>query len=265
MKLLSYIKQVFLITSITIASVVGITSSFSCDDPCETLALADLTIPVIVDAFDQLGNPIIDPVTGQRIQALNELFYNQRTGEYFNSDNPPSQGLLVGDVIQMATNVYNAFSESKCELGAGAAPTATDAKLNVSGSPFPELNGTYQLGSMPTPFIPYNSNGFTATAFSLQTPGYYSVDMNANVDRTVEEHSYNNNFYVGDQGSYSRGNTFVFYVEENPNKKVFVTSRKLKMDDLAPKTVDELKNLEVYNFITSEKYTQWIIEKYSSK
>jgi hypothetical protein len=262
MKTLATLKKIILISVISILSVLGTTTSLSCE-PCKVLALADLTIPLIADAFDQYGNPIIDPNTGQTIQAINELFYNQRTGELFNYENPPSQGLLVGDVIQMATSVYNQFSESECELGGNAAPTGTDAKLNVSGSPYPEYNGVYQLNSMPTPQINYQQRGFTATAFQLLTPGYYSVNFNANRDRSITEHDFNNNFYVGDSGNYNRGNSsFSFVVEDAQNNKAGIDFIKLSLKDLAPKTIEEMKSMEIYRFITSDDYKHWILKNY---
>lgn len=262
MKTLATLKKTALIIIISILSVFGTTTSLSCHpDPCHLLELADLTIPRIAEAFDQNGSPIIDASTGQAIQAVNELFFNQRTGEYFNYENPPSQGLLVGDVIQMATKVYNQFSETECDLGASAAPTATDAKLNVSGSPYPELNGTFQLNSMPTPTIPMNSNGFTATIFQLATPGYYSVNMNANKGRTIPEHSYNNNFYAGDQGNYSRG-SFIFFVEENTENRNSNTFSGFKVESLAPQTIEDVKAMDIYKFVHSEAYTEWILNKY---
>jgi len=264
MKTIATLKKIALIVLISAISVLGTTTSFSCIEPCSALALADLTIPAIADAFDQSGNPIIDPNTGQRIQAVNELFFNQRTGEYFNYENPPNQGLLVGDVIQMATKVYNEFSENDCDEGASAAPTATDAKLSVSGSPYPELNGIFQLNSMPTPTIPYNSNAFTATIFQLATPGYYALNMNANKGRTIEEHNYNNNFYVGDQGNYGKGNSFTFYVEDNKN---FGQSNRIdtfKRVDLSPDSFEDVKAMEIYRFVHSESYKEWILRNYGS-
>ncbi|WP_299124052.1 hypothetical protein [uncultured Winogradskyella sp.] len=264
MKIFNILRKTALIAFISIISVFGTSTSLSCEVLCDALALADLTIPVIADAFDQNGNPIIDPNTGQKIQAINELFFNQRTQEFFNSENPPNQGLLVGDVIQMATSVYNEFSETDCESGALASPTATDAKLSVSGSPYPELNGTFQLNSMPTPTINYGSKAFTSTIFQLATPGYYAVNMDANKGRTIPEHSYDNNFYVGDQGNYSRGNSYLFYVEDNLDGKNITKLSSYKRNDLAPKTFEEVKALEIYKFLHSEAYKEWILEKYKS-
>lgn len=234
-------------------------TAFECEDTCDALQLADLTIPPIADAFDQFGNPIIDQSTGQTLQGINELFYNQRTNEVFNYDNPPSQGLLIGDVIQMATSIHNKFSETECNLGEDATPTDTDAKLSISG---PEFNGVLPLNSMPTPTIPFQGKGFTATAFQLVTPGYYSVEFNANKTRSLQEHSFNNNFYYGENGSYNRKKSFSFTVEESDVK----SNSTLKIenynnDDLAPKTVEEMKALYIYQFIHSNQYKNWILKK----
>ncbi|OUR96070.1 hypothetical protein A9Q86_16455 [Flavobacteriales bacterium 33_180_T64] len=265
MKYLNNIKRLFCIISITILSITTVSTNLSCDtDPCDLLSLADLTIPIIADLFDQNGNPIIDQNTGQIIQGLNELYYNRRTDELFNNQFPPSQGVLVGDVIDMATSIYNVFSTTECELGSAASPSSTAPTLSING---PLYTGEQPLQPMPTPYVPSNGKVFTATTFQVLTPGFYSVDFNANAPRNVPEHNFNNNFYFGDNGNYNSRITkkHSFIVELNPNR---LASKNLKFysnKEIAPKTIEEMKNLKIYKIITSSRLENWYKEKFGLK
>jgi len=261
MRHLHIIKRSLSIFGIIIVSAFSISTNLSCEDPCDTLALADLTIPVIADLFDQFGNPIIDQNTGQIIQGLNELYHNRRTGEVFNNQFPPSQGVLVGDVIDMATSIYNVFSSTDCELGTTAAPSTTAPRLTING---PLYTGEQPLEGMFTPQIPSNNKVFTATAFQVLTPGFYSVDFNANAPRNVPEHSFDNNFYFGADGNYSRKKPS-FTVTENPNILSENTRVTMIKKDVAPKSLEEMKNMEFYKFLTSEKLGEWYQEKLKVK
>ncbi|GAB5400506.1 MAG: hypothetical protein Aureis2KO_20910 [Aureisphaera sp.] len=233
------------------------------DDPiaCDVLALADLLIPPVVDLLDQNGVPLIDPQTGQILSAVNELYFNRRTGEYFNSDIPPTQGVIVGDIIEMGTNIFNTFSSNECEVGGNAAASTTAPELFITG---PFFNGVLPLEGMPTPPIPIGNRQLTATAFQLVTPGNYSVDFNANAPRNVQEHEYDNNFYFGSNGSYG-GLTpsWSFQVEENdkfPNRNANDYSNY----NIAPKTSDEMKELSLYKFVNSGKFKEWYLTKINS-
>ncbi|MDG5492552.1 hypothetical protein [Psychroserpens sp. SPM9] len=262
MKYLHTFKRLLSMVGIVVISVFSITTNLSCeDDLCDAIALADLTIPVVADLFDQFGNPIIDQNTGQIIQGLNELYHNRRTGEVFNNQFPPSQGVLVGDVIDMATSIYNVFSATDCELGNTAGPSTTAPKLTIDG---PLYSGEQPLEGMFTPQIPANNKVFTATTFQVLTPGFYSVDFNANAPRNVPEHSFDNNFYFGNNGNYSRKSP-AFEVRENPNRLSNSQGTFEIKKNLAPKTMEAMKNMEFYKFLTSEQLGAWYQEKLSQK
>ena len=238
--------------------------AFKCEDEiCDFIALADLTIPTLVDLFDTNGQPLIDSNTGQQVTASNELYYNHRTGEYFNADFPPVFGLEVGDVIEIATNIFNNYSQDNCTEGSTAAPTKTGPTLSVSG---PFFEGTVPLQGMPTPSIPDNQRALTATAFTLATPGNYQVNFNANVDRTIDEHSYNNNYYYGNNATYSNSGRLSFIVEENKNN---VSKKDINTNDfkssIAPKHINNLKDLRIYNFFKSEAYINWYKNQLQNK
>lgn len=261
---LNFIKRTCCIIGITLLSVTTVSTNLSCDpEPCDLLSLADLTIPVIADLFDQFGNPIIDQNTGQIIQGLNELYYNRRTGELFNNQFPPSQGVLVGDVIDMATSIYNVFSETNCELGKSAGPSTTAPRLTING---PLYNGDLPLQGMPTPSIPSNDKVFTATTFQVVTPGFYTVEFNANAPRNIPEHSFDNNFYFGNDGNYSRlSRPFAFSVEAHPNSRLNQNPELYSNEDIAPRTLNEMKTLEIYKIITSDRLEKWYKEKFGIK
>lgn len=261
MKYLHTIKRSLSIIGIVLVSSFSISTNLSCEDPCDTLALADLTIPVVADLFDQFGNPLFDQNTGQIIQGLNELYHNRRTGEVFNNQFPPSQGVLVGDVIDMATSIYNVFSSTDCELGATAGASTTAPKLTING---PLYSGEQPLEGMFTPQISSNNKVFTATAFQVLTPGFYSVDFNANAPRNVPEHNFDNNFYFGDNGNYSR-KKHSFTVAENPNRLNDENGTIEIKKNLAPKSMEAMKNMEFYKFLTSERLGEWYQEKLRSK
>ncbi|MCD2260427.1 hypothetical protein [Psychroserpens luteolus] len=267
MKYFNPIKRLFCILGIVVLSVTTVSTNLSCDtDPCDAIALADLTIPVIADLFDQFGNPIIDQNTGQIIQGLNELYYNRRTQELFNNQFPPSQGVLVGDVIDMATSIYNVFSPTNCELGNTAGPSTTAPRLTING---PLFSGEQPLQGMFTPQVPSNGKVFTATAFEILTPGFYTVDFNANAPRNVPEHNFDNNFYFGDNGTYNSSNRITkncsFYVENTPNRIANKNPSLYAHKDLAPKNLEEMKNLEIYKIINSDRLENWYREKYNLK
>lgn len=235
-------------------------------DICNIIALADLTIPIVADLFDQFGNPIIDQNTGQVIQGINELYFNTRTGELFNNQFPPTQGVLVGDVIQMATSIYNQFSETSCKVGSDATESVTAPILTVNG---PFFNGQQPLLGMETPPISFNTKEFTATAFEVLTPGYYKVDFNANAIRNVEEHTFDNNFYFGNSGAYNRSNNvnsqISFIVEQNKSKHETINPLNYNNSLHAPKNLTEMKNLEIYKIINSERLGRWYQKKLESK
>lgn len=227
---------------------------------CEILALADLIIPPVADLLDNNGVPLINPQTGQTIRAANEIYYNQRTGEYFNSDFPPTQGMLVGDIIEMGTNIFNVFSETDCESGANAPASITAPELTISG---PFFNGTLPLSGMPTPPIGIDQREFTATIFELISPGYYNVDFNANAPRNINEHTYDNNFYFGSDGNFgksSNDSTFQFLVTAD-KKSTQDLPRSNFNKNIAPSTINQMKQLNIYQFVDSGAISNWYEEK----
>jgi len=252
------IYKLRILTSILLASTI---IQYSCteEELCEALALADLTIPFVVDLVDQLGNPIINPNTGQPLRASNELYYNRRTGEYFNSDFPPLAGLQVGDIIDIATNIFNDFSDSNCKTGKTAGPSITGPELSVTG---PFFDGVVPLQGMHTPTIPQNFRSTTVTTFNLATPGTYKVNFNANTPRNIEEHSYANNLYTGQNGTYNGRHNVSFYVEASKSyKKTYVKTEDFIRRDLAPKSVKDVMNTPIYEFMNSSQYALWYITK----
>lgn len=214
---------------------------------CNILQLADLIIPKIVQHYDNQGNPLYT--------SSNELYYNERTGEYFNQDSPPINTLQVGDYIQMATRVYNTVANDHCKLGATAPQSTTAPVLTINS---PTYNGVFSIPNMITEPIPVNSNTLTATRFQLITPGNYRVNFNANAPRNIREHSYDNNYYYGENGNYSKTNPFSFNVVEGKNK-IKIESEKLKIKQSldAPKSIEEIKNLTIFKFINSKDYDTW--------
>lgn len=220
---------------------------------CDILNLADLLIPKVVKHFDNNGNTIFE--------SSNELYYNERTAEYFNNEHPPVYGLQTGDYIQIATNIYNLFSDTECKTGANSPISTTAPKLNISS---PSYTGNFSIPGMITPKIPIGGNAFTASRFQLTVPGYYKVDFNANAPRNIKEHNYENNFYFGKNGNYSKRE-----IEENYSFKVsgellkinnspYITDKKIND---APKNIEEMKKLEIYQFLNSESYKDWVLKK----
>ena len=258
MKETNHLKQKIRAIIFAISALI-MTTNFSCEKACEVLALADLIIPPVADLLDQNGFPLIDPQTGQTIRAANEVYFNQRTGEYFNSDFPPTQGLLVGDIIQMGTNIFNTLTNNSCEIGANAPITSTAPELQISG---PFFDGILPLQGMPTPSIPINGNEFTATVFQLVTPGNYSVDFNANAPRTAQEHSFNNNFYYGGGGNFGKTDMRLsFSVSENKEFEYTKSVPAYSNKNIAPSSVEEMKELDIYQFVQSPDFIDWYLHQ----
>ena len=215
---------------------------------CDLLELADLIIPKVVQHYNNQGSPIFE--------SSNELYFNERTGEYFNEDSPPSFGLQVGDYIQIATRIFNTVTQGDCMAGATAPVSTTAPELTISS---PSFNGVFQTPSMFTPSIPVNNNTLTATRFQLITPGNYKINFNANAPRNFEEHSYNNNYYYGENGNYSKTNTFSFNVLEGKTKiNINVNQLEMKQAVDAPKNIEEMQNLQIFKFIESTDYKIWV-------
>jgi len=227
-------------------------TNISCDD-CSIIKAADLLIPKLINLYDEYGSDYLDG------QSENLLMYNERTGEYFNNENPAQLGVMVGDILQMGTHIFNKWEEDECGKGADAGPTKTQPKLNV------HLNngqqGSVNLQGMPTPAIQLDAKKFTATRFRFDGPGYYNIDFNANSTRSIEEHNYNNNRYNGNNNRYNKTIKKIFWlkVEENKNYK----TKNIDIEDSvkpikAPKTIEEVNQLEITKFVKSKKYLQWI-------
>lgn len=228
---------------------------FSCDfledllgGDCDLLELADLIIPKVVKHYNSQGTPLFE--------SSNELYYNERTGEYFNEDTPPRLGLQVGDYIQIATQIFNTVTDADCKVGAAAPASITAPTLTINS---PGFNGVFQTPSMFTPSIPLNNKALTATRFQLITPGNYKINFNANAPRNIKEHSYNNNYYYGENGAYSKKNNFSFNViEANIKLKIDTQDLQNKQFNEAPKNIKEMQSLEITKFIESKEYDNWV-------
>lgn len=214
---------------------------------CSLLQLADLVIPRVVQHYSNQGTPLFE--------SSNELYYNERTGEYFNEDAPPRLGLQTGDYIQIATRIFNTVTDGECMVGASAPTSITAPKLTISSSNY---NGVFSTPRMITPPISVNNNALTATRFQLTIPGNYKIDFNANAPRNIREHSYNNNYYYGENGNYSKTNSFSFNVIEG-NYKIKIDAQELEIKQSfdAPKNIKEMKNLTIFKFMESKNYTTW--------
>lgn len=227
-----------------------------CDSVCELLKLADLIIPRIVQHFNNQGVPIF--------KSSNELYYNERTREFFNKDRPPRLGLRVGDYIQLATRIYNTVANDDCKTGAAAPRSTTAPELTITSSNF---NGIFPTPSMITPPISAGSNTLTATRFQLITPGTYKINFNANAPRNIKEHSYTNNFYYGQNGNYSRvvSKDFSFKVKgerEINSSQIDRRAVLAKIEIDAPQSIQEMKNLLIYKFAISDEFKDWVKENH---
>lgn len=263
-KVIEKVYRVILIGGIVIFSVGGCSEC----DPCDVKYLADLVIPTLINLYDAYGQPLLNN-WGQQLYGHNELYYNERTGEYFNQEYPPMLGVFVGDIIQMGTRVYNSWSDGECDKGKTAEPTTTSPNLLVSLAN--GQSGGINLQGMPTPYIPQNNQAWTATKFQFLGPGYYNVDFNANSNRLIDEHNLENNWYYGNDNSYGGGKSSIkdFYwlkVDENVNFKTELKN----FDDYAasynaPETIEDVENLEITKFIKSQNFAKWIEEKERTK
>jgi hypothetical protein len=171
---------------------------------CDGIELADLVIPQALHLLDPNGNPMYYP-NGAPLQDANELYYNYRTGELFTHLFPSVFGVILGDILDIGTRVFNNWVDNNCEKGTYAPQSYTSPALKYSGPA-----GTGSISSLQphlTPGIPQNfpTGGFTFTTFGLDEPGYYKVDFNANHNRLFEEHSFGNNLYNGSSGGSQFG------------------------------------------------------------
>ncbi|MEZ4854725.1 hypothetical protein [Flavobacterium sp.] len=256
MKKSKFLNQNVLAILFIASSSLIVFSNLSCEEEelCSGLKMADLTIPSLVTIYDQFGTS----------QTVNELYYNESTGEYFNSANPPTGTLSPGDWIQLATTVFNQFTETECKLGGDAQQTSTAPRLTIQNN----QGNTYSevLQGMPTPFISYGGYGYTATRFQLGAPGHYSVGFNANSNKAINEHSFDNNLYAGQSGNYQRNiNSYSFYVAENKKiNEASVITKSINQEN-APQTVEEMKQLEIYKFLESGEYATWLLKRNTVK
>ena len=114
-----------ILSMIFLISFIGLSSCCWLDRGLER---ADLFIKKAQQLYDFFGNPIYNIYTGQPItmELPNALFYNERTGEYFNPEFGSILPTVVGDVIQFASIVTNAASNlAKCDDLSEAPPSQT--------------------------------------------------------------------------------------------------------------------------------------------
>lgn len=164
----------------------------ACD--CEDVRKAELFIKKVTQLFDYYGQPIINFFTGQpvTVELPNAIFYNLRTGEYFNPEFGPTLQTLVGDVIQFMTSTTNSVSNlSDCQTLAEAPATTVNMPLDFT---FP--NGQHQLYNIlgNTSNIPPNQSGYGAGAFQILGPGNISVNqVQIDPSNRIDEFNENNN------------------------------------------------------------------------
>ena len=196
--------------------ILALTMSTSCEECnvlCDAVTAADLLIPQIADVLDQFGNPII--YNGQTMRDVNEVYHNLRTGEVFSHAFPPNYPVLLGDFLEIGTRVFNNWYDTNCEKGQDAGSSFNLPNLSYQG---PVGNGSIPLNPAFTPGITLNDQygGWAVSGFQLGAPGYYRVDFDANFDKSVGEHGYDNNLYFGGSGGNQFGKTLAasFIVEE---------------------------------------------------
>jgi hypothetical protein len=239
-------------------------SWFDKEKECEILSYADLIIPQIIDIYNQNNQRVIN-YYGQPMRGENAIYFNERTGEYFNSSYPPILGIQPGDFIQMGVRVFNKVLQEECDnkkggqikTGATAGQTQTAVNFNATS-----LNGAQTAFNVPplqTPAIPVaegesNSNSqFAATRFQIPGPGYYSVSYQSNNNRSITEHDYSNNSYNNqNSNAYQRSANFDFFVEEKSNKQ----------NNILIKNID---NKVLENFVNKGGYADFLLKKSQNK
>jgi hypothetical protein len=126
------------------------------------------------------------------MELPNALFYNERTGEYFNPEFGSILPTVVGDVIQFASIVTNAASNlAKCDDLSEAPPSQTKLPLNFT---FPD--GTSQIYPLigDTPSIKPNGQAYGVGRFQINGPGFINVqEVEADFYKNVGEFNENNN------------------------------------------------------------------------
>lgn len=260
-------KTMYLMLFLTLTSV----PNSCCLDDCEIKKAADLLIPVALKLYNQYGQPILDN-NGQQMHGQNAIFYNERTGEYFNQDYPPKLGVMVGDFLQVGTRIFNKWVDNSCEKGKDAGASKTEPRLFASLTN--GQSGMLDLPGMPTPPIPVggglsnisNNSGFTATKFQFLGAGNYSVGFGANKNRNVVEFNFDNNYYEGSGNNYGKpskdgGNSFFIEVSPNPNYKSAENLESSINFSEAPRTIKDMEALKISKFVNSNEYIDWYINK----
>jgi hypothetical protein len=179
---------------------------FEKETVCEIKRYCDLLIPQALYLYDQLGNPIY--INGQRVQDVNEIYFNYRTGELFTHLFPPVYGVAVGDLLDIGTLLFNNWSDTNCEKGADAPESFTNPQLAYNGW---GGQGTVPLNPHYAPPVFQNdpTGELTYTTFQLGLPGYYKVNFDSNFDKAIDEYSFGNNFYNGNSGGSQFGRSRV--------------------------------------------------------
>jgi hypothetical protein len=163
------------------------------------LALPDLSIPEQFPLLDPDGKPILDP-NGQPIVDYNELYYNHRTGEFFTHLFPSIMGVLPGDILDVASRVFNAWVDKPEAICADAPSTTANSVLIYSGS---TDSDSVKLAPGIVPAVPCNSTqgSLIYNTLTFNSPGVYKIYFAANHDRKVPEHDYTNNYTHGASAS----------------------------------------------------------------
>jgi hypothetical protein len=174
-------------------AVVGI-SGLGCGDKNESvLALPDLSIPEYFELLGPDGKPLPDSI-GQPVRDLNEFYYNHRTGEFFTHLSPPVMGLIVGDILDIGTQVFNDSEDKPDAICADAPQTTANSVLLYSG---PAASDSIALAPGIVPPVSCNDASLTYATIQFNSPGTYKIYFAANHDRKVPEHDYSNNYTAG--------------------------------------------------------------------
>jgi hypothetical protein len=164
---------------------------------CKDVEKANLFIKKAQQLYDYYGNPMRNPYTGElvTVELPNALFYNERTGEYFNPDFGSQLPTMVGDVIQFASVVSNAFTElSDCENLKAAGASDTKMPLNFT---FPDQTSqTFGIVGQTPPISP-NYNAYGVGKFQIGGPGFISVNtIETDFNQSVKEFNEGDNVTI---------------------------------------------------------------------
>ncbi len=227
---------------------------------CDDVAKAELYIKKAQQLFDYFGRPIINVFTGQPVtqQLPNALFYNERTGEYFNPEFGSSLPTLIGDVIQFATTVTNEY---------GSLGDCQNLKQSVESNVGMPLNFIYPDGSTElfslygkTPPINPGGGAYGVGKFQIAGPGFVAIETTrADVNDDNDEWDENNNItQIGVQTSVGgRRSGNLIRIEGSQT-----------LGEPAIKQIPlnvEPSQMEIFLNMNSKKFSEFIMAHYSEK